>query len=120
MMNYKKIKKYWEHLIDYIINELSKNIELISLIDKNLSLGLYSNKISKWLDEEYADLKEMFINGAKEAKLNLKDANVTLFMIIELVGSTGYNSIINKEPLPIDKYKPFLYDEIRLMLGKSA
>ena len=38
-------------------------------------------------------------------------------MIIELVGSTCYNSILNNEPLPINEFKPYLYDEIKKMIN---
>ena len=37
-------------------------------------------------------------------------------MIIELVSSTCFTSILEKEPLPIEEYKPFLYDAIRQFL----
>ena len=39
-----------------------------------------------------------------------------LFMIIELVGSTCFNSILYKEPLPIEEYKPYLYRTIRNLI----
>lgn len=35
---------------------------------------------------------------------------------IELVSSTCFNSILYKNPLPIDEFKPFLYDTIRNMI----
>jgi hypothetical protein len=37
-------------------------------------------------------------------------------MIIELVGSTCFNSILYKEPLPIEEYKPYLYRTIRNLI----
>ena len=50
--------------------------------------------------------------------IKLKNPEVTLFMIIELVSSTCFTCIMYKEPLPIEKYKPILYDEIRNMIKK--
>jgi len=58
----------------------------------------------------------MIINGAKESNINLANPEVTLFMILELVSSTCFTSILYKEPLPIKEYKPFLYDEIRKLI----
>ena len=39
-------------------------------------------------------------------------------MIIELVSSTCFNSILYKEPLPINEFKPYLYEEIRNLIIK--
>lgn len=73
--------------------------------------------IIKIIDEEYKDLKDKFIDEITKYSKNIKNPNVTLFMIIELVGSTCYNSILNNEPLPINKFKPYLYDEIKKMIN---
>ena len=104
-------------IIDYIIDVLSNNKDIIKLINKNLSLGLYNKNIIKIIDEEYKDLKDKFIDEITKYSKNIKNPNVTLFMIIELVGSTCYNSILNNEPLPINKFKPYLYDEIKKMIN---
>ena len=37
-------------------------------------------------------------------------------MIIELVSSTCFNSILYNEPLPIEEFKPYLYELIRNLL----
>ena len=58
----------------------------------------------------------LFLKGVKENNINLKNPEVTLFMIIELVSSTCFNSILYKEPLPIEEYKPYLYDTIRSLI----
>ena len=45
-----------------------------------------------------------------------EDIDVMLFTIIELAGSTAYNSVIYEEPLSIEQYKPFLYRTVRLII----
>ena len=64
-------------------------------------------------------LKELFIEGIKKNNVNLKNPEVTLYMIIELVSSTCFNSIINRQPLKIDLYKPYLFDAIKLLLKEK-
>ena len=59
------------------------------------------------------------MKGVKEHNIKLKNKEVTLFMIIELVSSTVFTSIIKKQPLSIDEYKPFLYDTIRKMINEK-
>lgn len=103
-------------IIDYVINELNKNRLLLKFISKNLSWGLYNEKVTKIVDDNALGVKELFLKAAEENKVKLENPSVTLYMIIELVGSTCFNSIMNKEPLSINEYKPYLYSTIRKML----
>ena len=103
-------------IIDYVINELNKNRLLLKFISKNLSWGLYNEKVTKIVDDNALGVKELFLKAAEENKIKLENSSVTLYMIIELVGSTCFNSIMNKEPLSINEYKPYLYSTIRKML----
>jgi len=106
-------------IIDYIIDSLINNPIIINFIQKNLSLGLYSEKISTLIDDQHLGLKELFLNEVKERNMNLPHPEVTLFMIIELVGSTVFSSIVKNEPIPILEYKPILYKTIRMMINES-
>ena len=103
---------------DYIINYLADDKDLLSLIHKNISVSFYrrvikedskNNAIVRVLDnfrEEFADVftgEEFLIN---------------LFIIVEMVGSVIYSSIIHGEPAEIDLIKPYLYKNIRKIVGK--
>ena len=106
-------------IINYVIDELTKNPILLQFISKDLSWGVYNKTITK-LSVNSKDSEEglytLFLNKAKENSIHYPNPEVTLFMIIELVSSTCFNSILYKEPLPITEYKPYLYDTIREML----
>ncbi len=106
-------------VINYVIDELNKNKLLLKFISKNLSFGLYNEKVSKITMDNALGLKELFIEGIHKNNINLKNPEVTLYMIIELVSSTCFNSIINKQPLKIELYKPYLFDAIRLLLKEK-
>ena len=106
-------------IVNYIINELSKNTVLLKFISKNLSWGVYSktvNKLYQNSENEEDGVYPLFLKGIKEQNIKLKNPDVTLYMIIELVSSTCFNSILYNEPLPIEQYKPFLYDAIRNLI----
>ena len=106
-------------IIKNIIDELQKQPTLLKFISKNLSWGVYNKSILKIYEnsEKKEDsLFNLFLKGVEENNINLKNPEVTLFMIIELVSSTCFTSILEKEPLPIEEYKPFLYDAIRQFL----
>ena len=107
-------------IINHVINELAKAPALLKFISKNLSWGIYHNTILKIYEEKEEkedSIYTLFLKGAKDSNLNLKNPEVTLYMIIELVSSTCFNSIINKEPLPIEEYKPYLYEAIRKIMN---
>lgn len=110
-------------MINYILDELNKNKVLLKLISKNLSFGLFNNTIANISNLSNIDdtetLYEKFVNMVNEKNVNLKNPKVTLFTIIELVSSTGFNSILYSEPLPLDEYKPYLYSVIRSILKEN-
>lgn len=106
-------------IVNYVIDELAKTPTLLKFISKNLSWGIYSQTVIKIYEEngtEEDGVYQLFLKGVKENGLHLKNPDVTLFMIIELVSSTCFNSILYHEPLPIHEYKPYLYDTIRNMI----
>ena len=108
------------YIINYVIDELTKNPLLLKFISKNLSWGVFNKTVlnlhDKSMDSENS-VYALFIKGIKENNIKIENPDVTLFMIIELVGSTCFNSILYKEPLPIDEYKPYLYKTIRGMIS---
>ena len=107
-------------IVDYIINYLEKNKLLLQFISKNLSWGIYTktlNELYQKNETENNSILELFLNGIKEQKLKIENPEVTLYMIIELVSSTCFNSILYKEPLPIDEFKPYLYKEIKKLIN---
>ncbi len=110
-------------IINYVINELAKAPTLLKFISKNLSWGIYHNTILKIYEEkenEQDGVYQLFLKGVEESNIKLKNPEVTLYMIIELVSSTCFNSIIHNQPLPIEEYKSYLYDAIRnLIEGKG-
>ena len=108
-------------IINYVIDTLSKNTLLLKFISKNLSWGIYSKTVSKIYEEKGKQengIYQLFLKGIQENNIKLQNPDVTLFMIIELVSSTCFNSILYNEPLPIEDFKPFLYNTIRKMLSE--
>lgn len=106
-------------VINYVIDILIEKPELISLISKDLSLGVYSDSLTKIVDNDEIGLYETFMNATKEKDIKLNNPEVTLFMIIELVSSTCFSSIINKKPLPIEEFKPYLYNAIKSLINQN-
>lgn len=108
-------------IANYVIDELKRNQILLKFISKNLSWGIYSSTVKKIYEDtenEEDGIYQLFLKGIEENHIKLKNPDVTLFMIIELVSSTCFNSILNNEPLPIEEFKPYLYDAIRRLINE--
>ena len=107
------------YIINYVIDELTKNPLLLKFISKNLSWGVFNKTVLNLYDKsttEEESVYDLFIKESEKNNIKFNNPEVTLFMIIELVGSTCFNSILYKEPLPIEEYKPFLYKTIRNLI----
>ena len=103
-------------IIDYIIDALASNKALLNFISKNLVMGALRSAL---LTEERTepDFYEEFLNLVNEDSYKYECPDVMLFTIVELTGSTAYNSILYNEPLSIEEYKPYLYRTVRLIIA---
>ena len=109
-------------IVDHVINALSKNTILLKFISKNLSWGVYNETFNRIYEKEINSedgIRNLFLKGIEENNISLKNPDVTLFMIIELVSSTCFNSILYKNPLPVEDFKPYLYETIRNLINTS-
>jgi AcrR family transcriptional regulator len=117
-LGFKDFRERTLFFIEYIINYLKYNVSLLTLINKNISWGLYRKAIMK--PEEYDDVKrvlDIFTNNLTNEGMSKEEAEMTLFMIIELVGSVCFTTIILKEPTDIESIKPILFKKILAMLN---
>lgn len=105
-------------VIDYIISIVSNDKTLINFVEKDLSLGIYSD-VNEIINDNKTGIKEIFIKGLKKHNIKLKNPDVTLFMIIELTSSTIFTSITKNKPLKIEEYKPYLYSAIRRIIKEK-
>lgn len=103
-------------IIDYLIDEFEKHEELLVFISKNLSLGLFGDSLTNLLHKDSLGILEILKKDIEENKINIKNPELTIFMIIELTSSVVFSSITSGKPMPIDELKPYLYEKIRKML----
>lgn len=104
-------------IINHVIDALVANPTYLTLMNKDLSLGVYSQELTKIREEtDHLSLYELFKEGVERENLNIKNIDITFFTIVDFVGSTCFSCIVNKVPCPIEDYKPFLFDLIRTLL----
>ena len=114
------IKNFTDKLI-FIINDILDNLNnnklLLKFISKNLSFGLYSDRITEIMNNSDLTIKKLFVDGLKKDNINIKNPEVTLFLIIELVSSTCLSVITENNPVGLDEYKKILFDTIKKMIS---
>ena len=105
-------------LVDCIVNQLNSNQSLLTFISKNLSWGIFKSALTSPSSNDDVDFSEVYYNMIKEAPYDLKDPEIMLFMIIELVSSTCYSTILYNEPCSLENLKPYLFATIRTMIAQ--
>ena len=107
----KKSKKLFQDAIEQLHKNYISNFSDQIIFVINAVLKIYEND-----NQKESSVYKLFEKGVHDNNLPIKNPEVTLFMIIELASSTCFNSILYKEPLSIEEYKPYLYDTIRKMI----
>lgn len=105
--------------IDYLIAYFKSNKKMLRLIHKNLSWGLYRKILAD--SDDLLEVKGMLQRLTDEYRTGGVNNDViekNMYIIIELVSSICYSSIILEEPYTIDEIKPTLYKTIRKILSK--
>lgn len=102
------------YFINYIIEYFTENKLILKLIYKNLSWGVIKRASNQY--EGIHEIYNLFKNLYEDSDISEKDIEKTLFIIIELVGSVCYSSIILNEPDTIDNIKPILFDTIKKII----
>lgn len=119
-------------LADNIISQFEEDKTLLVFISKKLSWGIFKNVLieenafskenistqdSVFVqdDESDVDFYDIFYSVFKEEN-KYENIEIMIFMIIELVGSTCYSSILHDEPVKIDQLKPYIFRTIRQIM----
>lgn len=106
-------------MIDFILEELSKDLSLLKFISKNLSWGILSESSTYTEYDDAIDFQSFVAEKLKEEKVAFKTPELTIYTIIELVNSTCFNIILNKKPVTIDEFKPYLYKLIHSIVDDN-
>lgn len=104
-------------IVDYMVEELRKNLHILRFISKNLSWGIFRQAISCNNGKTNDVIKEFYdILLAENPDLQLRAPETMLFLIIELTSSASFSTILENDPISFDELKPDLYDSIRAIV----
>ena len=103
-------------IADNVIGQLDQNRALLKFISKNLSWAVFANiRIAGKDNMNCMDIFEELINKSGRT---FKDKDLMIFMIVELVNSTCYSTIIYESPVTLEELKPSLYETIRSIVAQ--
>lgn len=100
-------------LTDNIINQFCEDKSLLLFISKNLSWGIFKTSLITPSDDKEIDFYNIYTRLLNREDCKIKDPEIMLFMIIELISSTCYSSILYSEPVGIEELKPYLFATLR-------
>lgn len=103
-------------IVDYIINELNQDKPLLKFLSKNLSWGVFKTALITPSSGDDIDFYQIYLEMIERSGIEFIEPEIMLFMIIELVSSTIYSSILHNEPVSVEELKSHLYDTIRYIV----
>jgi len=103
-------------IADNIIGQLNKNQALLKFISKNLSWAVFSNIRISGMDNK--NCIDIFREIISKSGRHFRSEDMMVFMIVELVNSTCYSTIIYKSPVTLEGLKPDLYEAIRRIIAQ--
>ena len=106
-------------LINQVLIRLENNPLILKFVERNLSWGVFHAQLNTAIDNDSFNLIKEFNEIATANGYEFENSEVILYLIVELTGSTCYNSILHSQPLPIEEYKPILLDSIRAILSQG-
>lgn len=102
-------------VVDSIIEQFKNDKSLLSFISKNLSWAIFKNELISAGSSAGVDFYNVY-RIFEDSPRAFRNPEVLLFMIVELVSSCCYSSILYKEPTEIDDLKPYLFHAIRQLI----
>lgn len=104
-------------VVDYILDEMQKEKQVLRFISKNLSWGMFRQAITENGIEEGQNVLEFYhIMFEENSKVRLRAPETMLFLIIELASAASYSTILENDPISYEELKPYLNDSIRAII----
>ncbi len=100
------------HIIDYLTSDKL----LLKFLAKNLSWGIFKSAIVSPTTDDDLNFYDVYLDMIENSDVKFSNPEIMLFLIIELISSTIYSSVLYNEPVSIDELKPHLNDTILFII----
>ena len=101
---------------DYVIEYFRKNILVLRMIRRDFSWPLVLKKMEQEQDNTLLQMLDQCFCSPYLSRYSMEESYRMMFIIMEMVGSISYTSILHDQPAPIDEMKPVLFHTIRKIL----
>ena len=103
-------------MLDYIIEYFKRNKLVLRLVERNFSWPMVARQMSERSDPLWDRLMRDLERSPQASRYSEEELFRIIFVIVEMVGSVCYSSIIEGKPDTIDNMKPVLYGIVRNIL----
>ena len=103
-------------ITDDLITELNKDPKLVKFLNRNLHLGFYKKAFERTDFIGNFDIATMYKELISSENYEWRNPELMLYTIVEFVSSTVHSIIIEKEPVDLETYKPYLFSCIRSII----
>lgn len=105
-------------LASNIIGQLAADKSLLRFIGKNLSWSVLKHNMETITPFEGRDdtMIDMIQDAFATSKVQYKEPEVMIYMIVEFVGSSCYSAVLESDPLPIQQLRPYILDAVRAII----
>lgn len=103
-------------MLDYIIGYFKRNKLVLRLVERNFSWPMVARQMSERSDPLWDRLMSDLERSPQASRYSEEELFRIIFVIVEMVGSVCYSSIIEGKPDTIDNMKPVLYGIVRNIL----
>ncbi len=105
-------------IINYVLDELAHDKGLLAFMYKDLSWAVFKRALTNPVGENDIDFGKVYQRMIDESGLEITEPEVMIFLIIELVGSAGYSSIMYNDPASLEDLKPHLEKTVRGIIAQ--
>ena len=102
-------------LVERIVDYMQENKDLLTLVDKKLSKCISS--FAALSDNETKEKVNTLIAQNIKSGSTREDTIKKIYLIIDLIGSVGFDAIIYESPFKIDEIKPMLFSTVEKILA---
>lgn len=111
------------YTIDFLVESVAKDPKLVLFLSKHLSWGLFreTERVAHpaYSADDELDFEEFIKSILEKYNARINDLGLLIFTLLEMVSSTCHDVILYNRPLPLQEYKPYLNNCIRLLVNNA-
>ena len=107
-------------IADVILDIMNKNKNLLNLISKNLSWGLFKDAVANTIPDDENDFKQIYLDFLKNSGVEFDNPEIMLYQIVEYIGASAYSPILYNEPVGIEEFKPYMHRTIEAIINSHV